>query len=256
MELGIELIIDAEENNTEDLGRSDVRSIETITPSKDPSVSRGRSRRASFSSLREIEEDTRISRARGDLRSSVSRLQIKARAAPDDRLSTRATTRPTERIHSCLANPITNYPRSDRGRLSTAQNGNNPQNERRRHASASNQETHPTGRPRYSTDWSAISGQNDGLSAHGSSIGIDKDNRLSIAQGGPAPYLPTAPELLYRPSITQLLRLADTFRQYHVRSVTHNMIERWRAVAFSLQHDRQEMIRQAMGQGSSASSSL
>ena len=245
-ELGIELVVDAEEDSPGDVEQSGVGTAEVTTSPKDLNVSRGRSRRASFGFTREIEEDTRVSQARGDSRSSVSRLQSRTRAVPDDRPSTRATTRPTERTHSRIANPVTNFPRPDRGRLSTAQFGNSLQHGRRRRASASSHGSHEVGQSGRSTNWSAISTQDDGLSALGSSSGIDEENRHSVAQGAPTTHLPVPSELLYRPSVTQLLRDADTFRQYHVRSVALNIIERWRASAFRLQGDHDEMTGQAV----------
>ena len=246
-ELGIRLVIDAEEDSARDLDYSEAGLVKAAISPKNPSVSRGRSRRASFSSVREVEEDdTRISRARGDSRSSVSRLQIRTRAIPDDRPSTRATTRPTERTQSRIKNPISNVPRSDRGRLSAAQFGSNLQHQRRRRASASSHGSQQTGHPNPLPNESAISNQNDAVSTHGSSNDMHRGNVHAVYQGAPATYLPAPSELLYRPSITQLLRDADTFRNYHIQSLARETIGIWRAAALRLQDDHQKRRKLAI----------
>lgn len=62
-----------------------------------PSRPRGRSRRASFSSFYDVEEEsTRISRRRANSRSSLSRIRSSAKPLPENRLATKATTRPAE----------------------------------------------------------------------------------------------------------------------------------------------------------------
>ena len=240
LELGIQILFGDEEDRSQDHGAGN-GSIQGHTEAANPGVLR-RSRRASFSSFIDAgEESTRASRIRPDSRASLSH-------PPMGRPSTRATTRPTERVQPENARLRTTHASPVRGRLTSDEFANDFQYHPRRRASASTQGDlqvyHQT------TDRSQNGGTRRNKPVHGSQPPDSEgsaalDDTESSLRSRDLPFdLPQ--ETLCRPSDTQLLRDADTFEDFRTRALAKGAIRRWCRLAIDAYHDRRGMEERAV----------
>ncbi|KAL9123439.1 MAG: hypothetical protein Q9187_000009 [Circinaria calcarea] len=244
-ELGIQLQFDEEGDFTGRLDFSDAVPIEHISTPQQSNGSR-RSRRASFSSLRKPDEDSpRVSRHRNDSRASLSRLQDVTRTMHENRPSTRATTRPTERIHSQVAHPISNTLADTRTRLTAAQFASIHQHHPRRRESVSSHGS-PQISNRNASTRTVVTQPLGGVPSQVNSSSINETPPKPAAQVMKAPYVLAPSEFLYRPSLTQLLQDADTFRDTHIRCVAGDVIWTWLEAALRMRRDHQKMTDKAV----------
>jgi len=243
LELGIQILFGDEEDGSQDQGAGNI-SIQGHTEAETSGVLR-RSRRASFSSFIDAgEESTRASRIRPDSRASLSRLPI-------GRSSTRATTRPTERVQTGNARSRTTLASPVRGRLTSNEFANNLQHYQRRHASVSTQGDRPvfhqnTNRPRNGGPQRDVPIRGyEPPDSEGSGALDETVSSLRSRESRNLPFdLPQ--EILYRPSDTQLLRDADTFEHFRTQAVAKDAIKRWRGLAINAYHDRYDMEERAL----------
>ena len=192
-----------------------------------------RSRRASFHSTYDAEdESTRAFESRPRSRASMSRLDISQRSLSVTRPSTRATTRKTEKT-SFYASPAKgNRVQATRGRLTAEEFAKSShllqQNE---HATLSK----PSGRrqQRAASKDSRIkrsAGDNNSLvdiSQHAATARSTGGAALAVGPPIQPLYTVGQHEMLYNPSRTQLLRDAETFHHYRIRSVARDVVDKW-----------------------------
>ena len=196
-------------------------------------VPRGRSRRASFGSIYDAgDESTRVSRQRHGSRISLSRLPIGQTPGREDRPSTRATARATERTQHL---PRGSRPDSvHRSGLSAHDFASNLRHCRRRNMSrSSNGDLGPQLRklspePRGNGHGQAVlQTERDALSISDGSM--EEYSLTQLSEDKPALYQ-VPQEALYYHSDTQLLRDANTFQHYRLRSIARGAIRRWRII--------------------------
>ncbi len=254
-ELGIQIEFDSEENGVQDITRN--FAVNGFGP-EDTAISglgtgfRRVSRRASFNSMFDVEDGSiRASRSRPMSRASTSRLQDSQNPLQQPRSSSLATTRPTGRIpfHHSQAQP--SAIRQDRGRLTAREFAGSFQHFTRRNASASS-DAHRHVRNQASsvnvlnsriTKPRTVSGD---VSCTDDSLTHETRFSEAVAQR----------EILDRPSRTQLLRDADTFKNYRIRSVARKWFGT--AVQASLDyklleqkahtHDAERLLRESLEQ--------
>lgn len=254
-ELGfqIEFVADGEgvQEITKNLGaeygnenRANVQTEETSGP-------RRRSRRASFNSMYDAEdESTRAIRRPDTSRSSMSRLETSQSALLEARPSTRATTRRTEKTGANALSSRQPPIQPNGGRLTAEEFAKSSPRSHHTRAAATSQgdgqsKIHPT---------SASLGRNDGAYVASSveelSINtIDSENNTTQASAAPhdlqLPYLTSENERFYNPSKTQLLRDANDFHNYRIRSVARDAVDKWCFAAFQARDQHEHMERLA-----------
>lgn len=216
------------------------------------SAPRNRSRRASFNSMYDAgDETTRACRSREPSRASMSRLESSQQATPDNRPSTRATTRRTEKTNSNAWSPRRPAVQARRDRLTADEFAHIPQRSQGRQVSASVRGGH--GKHHLAALYSSTAG----ASSTASDFGDDASQAPVTPHIDQTPYGIGLHERFYRPSITQLLRDADTFQHYRIRSYARDIVEKWCLAAFQAKdqhahmdrlasaHDTQILLRQA-----------
>lgn len=252
-ELGfqIEFIADGEgvQEITKDLGAEYGEENGANGRRGDTGGSMRRSRRASFNSMYDAEdESTRAIRRRDASRASMSRLETSQSAVLDTRPSTRATTRRTEKTG---ANALSSRPpavQNTRGRLTGEEFAKGfPHSQ---HAAGSSQGD----RQRNIQPKSIASGKNDQAYAASpvedhSISATDRENNTTQASATPhnlqPPYLLSENERFYNPSKTQLLRDAHDFHYYRIRSIARDAIDKWCFAASQARDGHEHMERLA-----------
>lgn len=197
-------------------------------------VPRGRSRRASFGSIYNAgDESTRVSRQRHGSRISLSRLPVGRTPGREDQPSTRASTRATERTQHL---PQGSRPDSvHRSGLSAHDFASNLRQYRRRNMSRSrNSDLGPQLRKLSPEPRGSGHGQT-GLQTERDAPSISEKSMeeyslTQLSEDKPALYQ-VPQEALYYHSDTQLLRDANTFQHYRLRSIAGDAIRRWRITA-------------------------
>ncbi len=199
-----------------------------------------RSRRASFNSLRDIEEaSTRQIRFRPRSRASMSQAQSGEPTLEMGRPSTRATTRPTEktRAHSLSTQNIPIQP--SRNRLTAREFASNLQHYQRRHASDHGRPS-PSARARSHGSVNKSSA----LPAINAADNIDP-NTMGDSHKSESPYVVDQQALFYRPSDTQLMRDVETFQYYRTHQVARTVFEQWCGSAFRARNAHWSMGQRA-----------
>lgn len=266
-ELGIQVEFDADDDGPQEITRNlDLDGQGEETSRRQPThldVPRGRSRRASVGSIYDAgDESTRVSRQRHDSRISLSRLPIGQATGREGWPSTRATARATERAQSLL--PGSTSGSVHRSRLNAHDFANNLRHYRRRNTSrSSNGDSGPP--PRKLSPEARANGrrhfgiqtQRDGLSVSDRSMDEYSFTQLSEDK---QPVYQVPRRALYHHSDTQLLRDANTFEHYHLRSLARDAICKWHAEALrsrnshrtleetAAAHDASILLRQGFDQ--------
>lgn len=257
-ELGIRLEFTSKEDGILDITRNlngdEVDDgFETGALSNGGSTRRTPSRRASFHSLYDAENDnSRANRSRNrshiHSRSPSSQRQSTQRLPPRERPATRASTRPTEKTHQ---RPNVSQPSAislGGGRLTAQEFASNLQHYQRRSASAlgnGDQRTqyltpaiNHVGSP---TNNIHKAPSNERSPTATSNLEPNKNHSAESAQEVQLSYGLDRNELLYRPSETQLQRDAETFQHYRVNAVARNLINKWSIAALQAKQDHKEM---------------
>ena len=247
-ELGIQIEFDAED--TEEVQAVGI-GHHVGNPNTKHSPAR-RSRRASFNSVYDAEgEITEAGRARPDSQASLSQLYSGEQAFRDSRPSTRATTRPTEKIRSRISAPrLLNF-QAPRGRLTAEQFKEEPQNAQASHVPQLSQAAQQAySRAPFKTKHAPILGdvassridlsRSAGIIPHAS---LDESPAIgsAIQPIHPNPWKP-----LHVPSRTQLLRDADTFQHYRIISVVRDIVDRWCEAALQANNHHEHIERMAV----------
>ena len=212
---------------------------------------RRRSRRASFNSTYDAEdESTRAMRRRDTSRASMSRLEISQSAILDTRPSTRATTRKTEKTG---ANALSSKPPGVptwRSRLTAEEFATGASHVHRRLASASSQSERQNNiRPASTASSRNAKGYAASSVDEVSIIASDRENNSAQALGIPhsfqQPYSLGQNERFYNPSKTQLLRDARDFHNYRIRAIARDAVDKWCFAAFQAKDQHEHMERLA-----------
>ena len=242
LELGIQLLFGTEEEGSQEADATNNTVHNSAAPDA-KSAARGRSRRASFNSYYDAEnESSRANRLRDTSRASLSRL-------PRLRSTTRATTRSTERVLSQRP-PLEALRTSDPpGRpISTefldnshgfGRTHNNILKDSGRQASYTPKQEERLQEEVVCGSQQYDSGSYDSSERSDEMIAIGTYHTLGKPQFSPSQ------DILYHSSETQLLRDADTFQYFRTRSVASNAFRKWRTLAVEASHIHQDMERKA-----------
>ncbi|MCJ1408790.1 hypothetical protein MMC19_002866 [Ptychographa xylographoides] len=240
-QLGIQILFDADDSASQEIDAGSETVDEPGVPNMSAAM-RGRSRRASFSSFCEGEdESTRASRQRGNSRASLSHL-------PKIRPSTRATTRPTERGQSRNARSRTALASPSRGRLREYRSASgNPDDNHTRISLYTRKDDHvqhrmsdeTSGGQHEKSEHVYGSPPHDDLDVwHDGTLYQSLVRNVNSSLSIPGYSIP-------RPTETQLLRDADTWYHYRTRDVAGEYVKRWRVLAVQAYHQHNQMEKQA-----------
>lgn len=245
LDLGIQISINEGEGAAQDTAR-ELSIDDDITQPIQKSRAKP-SRRASFTSLHDAEdESTRALRLRshGMGVSSHPGADLQTQGSP--RPSTRATTRWTEKTYeNALSSRNASTPLR-RERLTAKQYANSLQQPTEGEPPVlTNSQDPNVVEPGPRTPRSRLPTRaTSSLSNHSisdSTLGNERQHRLSRIWQKTPPHL--APKANVRfPTRTQLLRDADTFQYYRIRSVAHDIVEKWCDAALQ-SHNRHEHQR-------------
>ena len=140
---------------------------------------------------------------------------------------------------------MSNISATPQGGLTAAQFASNLQHHRRRRESVSSHGSRQiTGR--NALTHRVITPPRGEKSSRVDSSSINETPPHPAAQVIETPYVLAPSEFLYRPSLTQLLQDADTFRDTHMRSVADDVIWTWLEVALRMRRDHQKMSEKAI----------
>ncbi|KAI9783961.1 MAG: hypothetical protein M1839_002906 [Geoglossum umbratile] len=237
-QMGIRLEFDMEGDGAQEVTRYDVGRDESRGPVDIP---RGRARRASFGSMYDAgDERTQRNGRRTRSHSSLSRPQTSLSTMRDGVISTRATTRATERTLSRDGIESPKGRQTARGRLTSQDFGRNLQHYRKRGRSISSpgilqgwrrtksrdslagRQSVPTPIPNHTTEEAAVTSELSGEEG---------------SRGGR--HIP--PELLFRPSGTQMSLDAERVYHHHLSSVTVRVLRQWHDMAVRLQYHQRSL---------------
>lgn len=206
-----------------------------------------RSRRASFASMYEAEdESTRTVRSRA----SMSRLENTEQALLEERPSTRATTRRSEKTRTQAPTSRSAATQTGRGRLTAHEFANDLQHYQRRRRSPSK---HGEQRSRGNGAATALDSYSQTRAA--SSVQKYSPGAIKLAE-----EVNEMPEIASRAvpshsvgrsaqvsslSRSQSLRDADTFYRFRIRSVARDIVDRWCFAALQAKDQHEHMDRLA-----------
>lgn len=251
-ELGIQIEFNSEEEGIQEVTRNlSADGYDLDEQSQQFAGTRSRSRRASFNSIHDAEdESTRAIRSRAGSRSSMSRLEIRPTAVQDKRPSTRATTRATEKTTISASIPNRPAVQTGRGRLTAEDFASNLQHYQRRHASVPTRREHEyndigiSNAVRTPIEARAASTTGDVSLASGDFTEDAIQVQVTNDQSHPR-FVVGQQERFYTPSRTQLLRDADTFQHYRIRTVAREVVEKWCYAALEARNHHEHMERTA-----------
>lgn len=207
-----------------------------------------RSRRASFNSMYDAEPES--TRAIGSRRASISGIDVSQQFVLDTRPSTRATTRKTEKTTSDPSPFKSAALQARRGRLKVEDFTNTLQQAQIKRKTAPRQ-GHDEGRqltapttPRRNVPIHASPSMRGVRQA--ASAGKALFDRVSVDSHNPQPaFAVNQHERLYNPSRTQLLRDAEIFYHYRIRSVARDIVDKWCYAALQDKDQHEHMERLA-----------
>ena len=206
-----------------------------------------RSRRASFASMYDAEdESTRTVRSRA----SMSRLENTEQALLEERPSTRATTRRSEKTRTQTPASRSAAAQTGRGRLTAHEFANNLQHyQRRRRSPSSHREQRSRGYdapPALDTNSRTRAAASDPDYALGASELAEDVNEVPVVTPRAAPsYSVGRSAQVYSASRTQLLQDADTFYGFRIRSVARDIVDKWCFAALQAKNQHEHMDRLA-----------
>ena len=252
--LGIQIEIIPDEDRTQEATKNlgnDRKDPDGVSARLENSVDlRIRSRRASFSSMYDAgEESTRATRSRAQSQASMSRLDLSQQPITENRPSTRATTRDTEKT---TTNALSSRPAKlqiERRRLTAEDFTNTLQHLQRRNepilAQSDRQPHHAfLTALRSAQAHTATSVGGRSLTATNPENGTTEAS--AIRHAIQPSYAVGQHERFYSPSKTQLLRDADTFQHYRIRSVARDAVEKWCFAALQARDQHEHMERLAV----------
>ena len=207
-----------------------------------------RSRRDSFTSLYDAgDENTEdIEPRRPRSRASMSRLDTTERSFIGARPSTRATTRKTEKTSASASPSKPSEPQNRRNRLTADEFAKSFQTLHQNTRSALNQPDH--GEQQSTLPRAHISRLPTIANPANHNVRHETRDQVSKAEvilPMGSNYTNSRHEQLYNPSRTQLIRDAETFHHYRIRSIARNLIDRWCYAALQAKDQYQHLNRLA-----------
>ncbi|KAL2042444.1 hypothetical protein N7G274_004936 [Stereocaulon virgatum] len=250
-ELGVQLEFVPDEEGIQDATTNITRELRTgyngdaHFPS--PLKTQRRSRRASFASMYDAADDgTPQARSRAE---SMSRLETTEQTVLEDRPSTRATTRKTEKIISNAASSRMAKAQARRVRLTAEEFASDLKYHQRRHRSVSSQGDQQPQRHGAPTADEAENRRRapPSVDEDVSLTNNEPENLIGAPEASPKERLyPVAKSAhIYNPSRTQLLRDADTFYNYRIHSVARDVVDKWCFAALQAKDQHEHMDRLA-----------
>ena len=250
LDLGIQISINEGDGAAQDTTR-ELNTVDDVTqPIQKPSAKI--QRRASFASLHDAEdESTRALQMRSDGMGLSSHPPADSQTPDTPRPSTRATTRWTEKTYeNALSSRNASTP-PKRERLTANQYANSSRQPAESelpvltYSQASNVVEPRPRTPRSRLRTRAISSPSN-HSISDSTLDNERQRRSShIRQNTPTSPIPKTN--VHFPTRMQLLRDADTFQYYRIRSVAHDIVEKWcdAALHWRNRHEHQQRIASA-----------
>lgn len=239
----------------EDEIRGDTKSIDTENGGyvanaqvKDRNGPRRRSRRASFNSMYDAEAES--TRAIGSRRASMSGIDFSQRSVLDIRPSTRPTTRKTEKTISNPSPSKSTALQARRDRLTAEEFANTLQLAQLKRKSAPSQgykkDQQPTAPATPKRNAPIRAPPSTGNVSQAASGAEDLLTGTSVDFQNPQPmYAVDKHERLYNPTRTQLLKDAEIFHHYRIRSVARDIVDQWCYDALQLKVHHEYMDRLA-----------
>ena len=246
-EFGIQIEFNTEQDGIQEVTR-DLENIgHDVEQAQEATESHRLSRRASFQYMYDAEdESTGVVRSRADSRASMSRLETSKKATVEARPASRATTRPTEKT----SNPAT--PRNApspiaRGRLTAEEwtQGLQQQLYIKGSVPTRNQRKDGSHKPNFPVQ-PPLSNVNSPIDDLSLSISDNIEEPAQVRDQGTRrefPFVLSDKEKFYAPSRTQLLRDANTFQSYRIRSVARDAVDKWCHAALEVKYHGEHMYR-------------
>ena len=234
-----------EEDSASGIGTRNDTSGEDRLTLRNSTVSYGPSRRGSFSSATQA-VNAGYNRRRSTSRASLSQLETTTRTIPENRPSTRATTRPTERVQPTNASRNLDSSLITSGRLTGLQFAKNLQDHNERRASTSNDGRYEASK--YSSARHGLVTESLGsnyLSDAESSQELIDDTQRQESHDIRTHHGVTPSEKLIYVSETQLVRDANLFHKICAQSITRKTFQRWRKVAQEVSANHQIIMKKA-----------
>ena len=248
-ELGIQIEFDADD--TEEVQAEEIS--QRVGNASNQYGSAKRSRRASFSSIYDAEgESTQETQTRSNSRASLSQLHSVEQAFRYSRPSTRATTRPTEKIRSKTSPSTAPDLQAPRRRLTAGQFAKQESyNPRVSDVPDSSQEMHKAyGRSISYTKnlppHSDAATSTMGLSRSAGAVSDASLNRPPAINLDIEPIHSNAWKSFHPLSRTQLFRDAETFQHYRIISVARDIVEKWCEAALKANNHHEHLVRVAV----------
>ena len=247
-EFGIQVEIDPEEVTGAVASGNDSFGNDRHT-FQNPTISHGSSRRSSFGTTTQAANkgNNRYNRRRSTSRASLSQLQTTTQVIPENRPSTRATTRPTERIRPTNASRHRDLSIPRDSRLTDLQSAKNILHQRQRRVSTPNHGSRET----FENN---VERQEAVIETHASSVFSDPENSRdsnNTTQGQGVHdiqrlHVAAPSELLYDLSETQLVRDANAFRNVSTRPIVRKAFWKWQEATHKEYTDHQAMLKKAI----------
>ena len=246
-ELGIQIEIDPGDEGVQEITRGlsvgERPEYETTVRSDKGSGTRKSTRRASFHSLYDAENDSiTANKSRAPSSASSSRPIIDQKLPPEKRPATRASTRPTERTPQRPLRSQVSALHPGRGRLTAQAFASNLQHYQRRNASTSDIRGNNSRKDFLPWDPSErLIAQPRGLNSKGQPSSIAEQFAGEANRNGSwdivgiedkeVPYVVDRRENPYRFSETQQMRDVQTFEYYRIKAVARRALYKWYSTA-------------------------
>lgn len=192
------------------------------------------------------DESTRTIRSRA----SMSRLETTEQALLEERPSTRATTRKSEKTRTPGPTSRSAAAPTGRGRLTAQEFANNLQNyQRRRRSLSSHGEQRSRGYDAAPAEDSKLrtraASSVPAYSLGASELAEDFNEVPAVPSRAAPSYTVGRSAQVYSSSRTQLLRDADTFYSFRIRSVARDIVDKWCFAALQAKNQHEHMDRLA-----------
>ena len=234
----------------EDIQPEITRNIDILAQLSSPTKTPKRSRRASLEPV--FNDNGRFNDMAGlrpSSRASMSRLDVSQRFVTDVRPSTRATTRKTERTNSLFSPLKATAAVARRDRLTDEQSAEGVHHIRGRHRSLSSEWSESSVAPAMANQISPKTITSTRTRVRQRNTGKDHITLEESSDFSPQQAYPIElRDRLYNPSRTQLLRDAETFHHYRIRSVAREIVDKWCYAALQVRNHHEHLDRLAAAQ--------
>lgn len=250
-ELGLQIEIhtgdDGDQQITTNLSANEGVGYHTSLQSNASDSPRNDRRRASFHSLYDADTENIRSQAMRPPSRALSSQYPFGKDARDRHRPTQTSIRPSGGVPRRPARSQSTTAETGRSRLTAQEHITNLQNHQRSQSSVTN--TNISEIQNHVSDGGSLGDQADQIrltsserrASNGGGSGLIDGELSAGSQQHQTSYALARPELLYRPSETQLLRDADTFEHYRIKAVTREIFKQWSGAASQAERDHREM---------------